>query len=103
MTPYDRTQYDELKPVGKFVLVELIEEKPQERKTPAGIIIPGTTTEQPATFGLVRAVGPEVTQDIKPGDFIEANQSFYSQFKDIDGAPLQMISQDYIAGVYKKK
>ena len=97
------TQFEELKPLGKFVLVELVEEKPQERKTPAGIIIPGTTAEQPATFGLVRAVGPEVLHDVKVGDFIEANQSFYTQFKDAIGTPLQLIHQDVIAGVYKKK
>ena len=103
MTPHDKTKYEDLQPLGKFVLVELVEEKKAEKRTPSGIIIPGSAGDQPATFALVWGVGPEVTYGVQNGDFIEANTSFYAQFKGIDGRSFQLIHQDVIAGVYKKK
>lgn len=103
MSPFDGN-HEKLQAVGKFILIEVIKEKTEEKKTQAGIILPASRIDSSPEYGYVLSIGDKVTSNISPGDYIEAVTQMYANIVDSNGiSRYQMIHEDQIAGVYKKK
>ncbi len=104
VTPFDKG-YDELKPTGKYILVEVVQEKAEEKKLPSGIIVP--VAQRAAglpQFALVRKVGDKVEIDVAVDDFVEVNAQLYPNIVDKEGyGKYQLLHEEQITGVYKKK
>jgi co-chaperonin GroES (HSP10) len=104
VTPFDK-DYEELKPAGKYILVEIVQEKAEEKKLASGIIVPAAQRANAAPqFAIVRKVGPKVEVEVAVDDFVEVNAQLYPNIVDKDGyGKFQLLHEEQITGVYKKK
>ena len=97
-----RHDYDNLKPLGSFVLMEVVKRK--EMKTEGGIIVPDTQNEM-NPYLKVLAVGPNVeAKDIEPGDVVEpdGDSGRITYFLGKNWEQYGLIDIKHIAGVFKK-
>ena len=103
MSPFEGN-HENLQAIGRFVLIEIIKEKVEEKKTAGGIIVPASRNQDPQEYGFVVSVGDGVMAKIAPGDYVEAVTQMYANIADAQGVNrFQMIHEDQIAGIYKKK
>lgn len=99
-----------IKPLSNNVVIEPVEEKEEEKKTDAGLIIPDSANkdddEQPAE-GKVVAVGPgklndsgqRVEMSVKVGDKVLFNEGFSpTKFKS-EGNEYVLVEENRIYGV----
>ena len=100
-TPFDEG-YQPLKPLGKYVLIEVFQEQPEEKKV-GHIIVPAAQRVNPQ-YAQVLDVGSEVKINVAKDDFIEVNAQLYPNITDKEGyGKYQLVHEEQIAGVYKKK
>jgi len=104
VTPFDK-DYSDLQPTGKYILVEVVREKAEEKKLASGIIVPVAQRAQSMPqFALVRKVGSKVEIEVSQGDFVEVNAQLYPNIIDKEGyGKYQLLHEEQITGVYKKK
>lgn len=104
VTPFD-SGYEELKPIGKNILLEILQDKPEEKKLPSGIIVPATQRAGAnPQFALVKAIGDKVEINVSAGDFVEINSQLYPNIINSEGyGKYQLVHEEQITGVYKKK
>lgn len=101
MTPFDG-KHSELIPIGKYILLEIVQDKPKEKKI--GSIIAPTSNQAPRTFSVVKDIGEGVTIKLKKGDFVEINQQVYPDIANEEGFGTYMIvHEEQITGVYSSK
>ncbi len=102
-TPFE-SGYESLEPIGKYILVEVLQEKTSKEKKVGSIIVAQQPTANNPQFGLVVKVGNKVEVGVGSGDFIEVNGQWYPNIVDADGfGRFQLVHEEQVAGVYKKK
>lgn len=81
--------------LGAYILIQ--RDKPQERVTPGGIVLPAKTSVDPA-WATVRAVGVEAACVVSPGDRIMVSRFAGSDVK-VGDEQLHVVSLDDVFGV----
>ena len=102
-TPFE-SGYKPLEPIGKYILVEIVQDDPAKEKKVGSIIVAQQQKANLPQFGLVLKVGNKVEAEISEGDFIEVNGQWYPAVVDSEGfGRFQLVHEEQLAGVYRKK